>query len=104
MIQMHEVPPIVQLKDVFPAPRCMLMIMVKSSASDAQFLSFSTASGVQFNLTVAVISVFLHLLHLCVCVFFLLTVMFGRLTGLLRVSGMSEHISSGFYTCIIHLF
>lgn len=69
MIQMHEVPPIVQLKDVFPAPRCMLMIMVKSSASDAQFLSFSTASGVQFNLTVAVISVFLHLLHLCVYVF-----------------------------------
>lgn len=94
MIQMHEVPPIVQLKDVFPAPRCMLMIMVKSSASDTQFLSFSTASGVQFDLTVAVV---------CVCVF-LLTVMFGRLTGLLRVSGMSEHISSGFYTCIIHLF
>lgn len=58
MIQMHEVPPIVQLKDVFPAPRCMLMIMVKSSASDTQFLSFSTASGVQFNLTVAVVCVF----------------------------------------------
>lgn len=67
MIQMHEVPPIVQLKDVFPAPRCMLMIMVKSSASDTQFLSFPTASRVQFNLTVTVVSVFLHLLHLCVC-------------------------------------
>lgn len=53
MIQMHEVPPIVQLKDVFPAPRCM----VKSSASDTQFLSFSTASGVQFDLTVAVVCV-----------------------------------------------
>lgn len=57
MIQMHEVPPIVQLKDVFPAPRCMLMIMVKSSASDTRFLSFSTASGVQFDLTVAVVCV-----------------------------------------------
>lgn len=35
----------------------MLMIMVKSSASDTQFLSFSTASGVQFDLTVAVVCV-----------------------------------------------